>query len=418
MVGRTLKPSRVMVPLGVSVCLSLLGDLTLYAVLPSRRAEVGLSLAAVGVMLGANRLIRIPGNPVAGMLFDRWGRRWLFVLGMALGVLSTTGYALLRGFWPFLVGRLAWGLAWTLINVGGRLMVLDISTDSNRGKLNGLYDSWVLLGLALSPLVGGALVDSVGFQSAMLVCAVLTAIGLAVAVVALPETSPATAAGGQSMVRGDPKGVRRFRERWCAMKKVLSVNPGLVTVSLLYLIMLFAGEGVVLSTVSVLLQERFGETISVGVLSMGVASASGALLAWRFLLSGTLSPLMGHVSDTWLGRRQVILGGLAVGVLSFAILTVAESLRAIIIGVTIGSISTGAIGATLAASLGDQTPRGKKGIVVGAYATLGDIGSALAPFLAFALMSVAALRWVYVLCACAFLTGLPLVLTSRGGRSL
>ena len=127
---------------------------------------------------------------------------------------------------------------------------------------------------------------------------------------------------------------------------------------------------------------------------------------------------MGHVSDTWLGRRQVILGGLAVGVLSFAILTVAESLRAIIIGVTIGSISTGAIGATLAASLGDQTPRGKKGIVVGAYATLGDIGSALAPFLAFALMSVAALRWVYVLCACAFLTGLPLVLTSRGGRSL
>ena len=418
MLNQAFKPSRLMLPLGMAVCLSLFGDLTLYAVLTSRRAEVGLSLAAVGVMLGANRLIRIPGNPVAGVLFDRWGRRRLFILGMILGVLSTTSYALARGFWPFLAGRLAWGLAWTLINVGGRAMVLDISTDSNRGNLNGVYNSWFLLGLGLSPLVGGVLVDGIGFRSAMLACAGLTAIGLIIAVMALPETSPVAADNLRTNVRADPKGSRRLRERWRAGKQALFANPGLITVCLLYLIMLFAGEGVVLSTVSVLLQERFGAVVVVGAVTMGVASASGSLLAWRFLLSGALSPLMGHVSDSVFGRKQVIVGGLIVGILSFGLLTYATSLRAIVAGVTVGAISTAAIGATLAASLGDQTPDGKQGVVVGAYSTLGDIGSAAAPFLAFALQPVAPLRWMYLLCAGAFLAGLALVWGSRGGRSL
>jgi hypothetical protein len=63
-------PSRVLVPLGLSVCLSLFGDLTLYAVLATQPDVVGLSLGTVGVILGVNRLIRIPGNPLAGVLLD------------------------------------------------------------------------------------------------------------------------------------------------------------------------------------------------------------------------------------------------------------------------------------------------------------------------------------------------------------
>ena len=39
-------PSRVLMPLGLAVCLSLFGDLTLYAVLVTQLDEVGLSLAA------------------------------------------------------------------------------------------------------------------------------------------------------------------------------------------------------------------------------------------------------------------------------------------------------------------------------------------------------------------------------------
>ena len=187
---RRRNPIVLIVPLGLAVCLSLLGDLTLYTVLGSQHASVGISLAAVGVMLSANRLIRIPGNPLLGMLLDRLGRRPLFLWGMALGAISTASYGLVRGFWPFLLGRLLWGIAWTLINVGGMTMILDVSTPANRGHLTGMYNTWVLVGLGASQLLGGFLVDQIGFDAAMRWCAGLTALGGLIAFLALPETAP------------------------------------------------------------------------------------------------------------------------------------------------------------------------------------------------------------------------------------
>jgi MFS family permease len=91
-------PSRVLMPMGLAVCLSLFGDLSLFASLVTRADVLGLSLGAVGIMLSVHRLIRIPGNPLGGALLDRWGRRRLFILGMALATISTAAYGLVRGF--------------------------------------------------------------------------------------------------------------------------------------------------------------------------------------------------------------------------------------------------------------------------------------------------------------------------------
>lgn len=411
---QSLSPSRVLVPLGLAVCLSLFGDLTLYAVLVTQLDEVGLSLAAVGVMLGVNRLVRIPGNPLAGVLFDRWGRRRLFIVGMLLGVLSTASYGLVRGFWPFLVSRLAWGIAWTLINVGGMAMVLDVSTRSSRGRLAGLYNAWMWAGFALGPLVGGFLVDIVGFRLAMLTCAGLTAVGLAVAVVALPET--ARSANGDTQGKLRPTlSLRRCLDdaRWRG-RNLLHADHSLATVLWLFLITQFAGEGVVLSTISLLLQQRFGPTIVLGSLVLGVASASGVLLALRALLAGTVGPPAGHLSDAHAGRWPVIVGSLLVGIVGFGLLSFATSGGAVVLGVALGAVSGGAALATLTAQVGDLAPPGRKGMMMGAYATAGDVGSMAGPFLAYALLSVADLRWVYLLCTFTFLVGLWLIWRSRG----
>ena len=59
-----------MTPIGIGLGLSLLGDATLYAVLPSANIAVqaGVSLAMVGLILGVNRLVRIVFNSPAGWL--------------------------------------------------------------------------------------------------------------------------------------------------------------------------------------------------------------------------------------------------------------------------------------------------------------------------------------------------------------
>ncbi len=412
-----LAPSRVLVPLGLAVCLSLFGDLTLYAVLVTQLDVVGLSLGAVGVMLGVNRLVRIPGNPLAGLLFDRWGRRWMFILGMLLGVLSTASYSLVHGFFPFLVSRMTWGIAWTLINVGGLSMVLDVSTPANRGRLTGLYNTWLLAGFAIGPLAGGFLVDLVGFRLGLLACAGFTAVGLAVAVVALPETAGPAGQGTQSQPQPSLSLRRRLRATWHQRVSTVLQDRNLMTASVLFLITMFAGDGVILSTVSLLLQERFGQTVSMGSLALGVASAGGVLIALRSVLAGVVGPLAGHLSDVHLGRWPVIGGGLLLGMVGFGLLAFATSPAAILLAVALGAVSSGAALATLIAYAGDLTPQGSEGAVMGVYATAGDIGSMAGPFVAFALAALVGLRWVYLLSALMFLAGLWLLWRTRGVRN-
>ena len=176
----------------------MLGDLSLFATLTTQLDVLSLSLAQAGILLSVHRLVRIPGNPLAGALMDHLGRRPLFVLGMVLAVASTASYGLVHGFWPLLLGRVGWGMAWTLINVGGLNMVLDLSTPATRGRLAGMYNAWVWVGYALAPLLGGFLVDSVTFRPAMLILSGVTVLGLGAALLALPETLPVEQRAGGS----------------------------------------------------------------------------------------------------------------------------------------------------------------------------------------------------------------------------
>ena len=394
-------PRRVLLPLGLAVCLSLFGDLTLYAVLPSQRETVGLSLAAVGVMLGANRLIRIPSNPLVGALFDRVGRRRLFLLGMTLGALSTLGYGLVSGFVPFLMTRLLWGVAWTLINIGGITMVHDVSTPANRGRLAGIYNAWMLAGFAAGPLLGGLLVDGIGFRPTMRLYAAATAAGLLVAALALPETHQRDAAAHRTAPR-----LSRLPALLREGAQALRQNPGLLSVLLLALIFQFVGEGIALSTLNLLMAERLGNSIDLGSVALGVASATGILSALRSMIAGAAGPAAGLISDRRNERSLVMAGSLVLGIGSFTLLAAARSLPLIVAAVALSAVSAGAGMAGLTASVGDYAPSRRRGMAIGAYATAGDIGAAAGPFLAYALALVIPLSWLYLICAVAFLVGL------------
>lgn len=132
---------RVLTLLGIGMAISLLGDATLYTVLPSPAiaAQAGVTLAMVGILLGVNRAVRLAFNSPVGMLYDRLPRRKLLVTSLILGTLSSMVYALGRGFWPLFAGRVMWGLAWSLLWIGGNTVVLDVSTDADRGRHSGLF---------------------------------------------------------------------------------------------------------------------------------------------------------------------------------------------------------------------------------------------------------------------------------------
>jgi len=409
-------PFRVVTPLGLAVCLSLLGDLTLYAVLVTQLDVLGLSLAAVGVLLSVNRLVRIPGNLVAGVLFDRWGRRPLFLVGMTLGVLSTASYGLARGFWPFLLARATWGVAWTLINIGGRTIALDVSTDADRGRVTGFYQAWMWAGFALGPLLGGILTDRIGFRPTMLILAALTAVGLVVALLAVPETLQRGRGQG---IRDQGAGVRSQESGSSILhsalrtlrsgRTFLRATPALAFLAALLLITQFTGEGIATSTLTLWLQSRFGQIVALDGITLGIATAGGIVAATFSILAGIAGPAGGQLSDRY-GRLAVIVGSLILAILGFVPLAAGGSVAAFALGVALLAVSSGAALAALIAQAGDLTPPGRQGTVMGLLATVSDVGLMLGPIVAFGLLPTIGLSAVYGMCILACGVGLALAL--------
>jgi MFS family permease len=371
---------------------------------------VGISVGAVGVLLGANRLIRIPGNPLAGMLYDRAGRRPLFLLGLLLGTISTAVYGLVRGFWPLLGGRLLWGMAWSLINVGGYMMTLDLSSDAVRGRMIGFYQIAFSLGLFFSPILGGFLTDALGFRSAMLVCATITGIGLLLALGTLPETR-ATADESDSIRRNpiSDKPNRAHSQQHGSHNVPATdsrLNRRLLIIGYIYSVTLFTGGGVLMSTISFYLRERFGDSVSLGGVVLGIASFGGLMLALRSMVAMLTAPTAGYLSDRRGNRWPVIYGGVLVGITGFLVLALKAGVWIVAVGVALVAISSGALIAALVALVGDATLARQRGRAMGRLTAAGDVGSAAGPLLAYALVSVADLRWVYLLCAGVLLSAL------------
>ena len=101
------------------------------------------------------------------------------------------------------------------------------------------------------------------------------------------------------------------------------------------------------------------------------------------------------------------------GVVGFVVLAMATKLPWIILGIVVSAISGGTALAVLTAQIGDLTPKGQEGMVMGAYATAGDVGSTLGPILAFGLAQAAGLRTAYLFSALVFVGGLTLTFPGR-----
>ena len=433
----TRRQLRLLLPLGAALALSLTGDSTLYAVLPNQLAVVGISLGAVGLMLGANRLVRIPGNLVAGALYDRQGRRRLFLAGLALGILSTLSYSIAHGFWPLLAARLLWGLAWSLINVGGYTMVLDWSTPADRGRLTGFYQVSYLVGLSISPILGGLLTDTLGFAPAVRICAAVSAVGLAVAWIALPETSPPAGARGQqrsavlaeapaagrpdrsvqpcprrALPAGQHTGLRWLR---AARRGLGTVDRHLLLVGYVYLVVFFVSNGVLMSTLSFYLGQRWGTEIAVGSVVIGVSSLAGLTLALRAAVGILGGPVAGILSDRLGNRWPVARVAIVMGVVGFVAVALVADVRAVPVGVALVSLSAGSLVTVLTAIVGDLSGLGRSGRTMGGLATAGDLGSALGPLLAYGAAAVWDLRWIYRFCAAALASCLLATLGAKSG---
>lgn len=376
---------RVLWPVGLGTALSLIGDTSLYAVLPTHAADAAVPVAAIGILLSANRFIRLALNGPVGVLYDRLPRRRLFVPSLFLGALSTAIYALTLGFWPLLLGRLLWGVAWVGIWVGGNTIILDISHAGNRGQRVGVYQLFFFLGASGGAVLGGLLTDILGYHSAMGAGATLTLLGALVALLFLPETRGLRTATGPHAPANLATDTPHHRGQLAAAFGLLGVNR---------LVM----AGILLPTLGLFLSRQFGPSTSIAGLTLGVASLTGVALGANGLISMGSTALFGGWSDRAGSRWGVAAAGLLPGFAGFGLLAAASPLLALV-GIPLTAMTGGSNQSLSTALVGDLSNERQRGKRLGMLYTVGDLASAVGPPLAYGVISWVGLDVVYWLCA-------------------
>jgi MFS family permease len=381
-------PPRVVLALGAATALAMVGDMLIYTVLPTHHAALGISVAALGVILSIHRFIRLVANSVGGMISDRFGRRRPFLWGTALALASIVGYAVADGFWPLLAARLVWGVAFSLILVGAHSIVLDVTSPAERGRALGWYHALVAGGTMTALVASGVLADLVGYRTTLAIFIPVTALAWLIGYLAVGETRPARAAQALSPSLRQTYGAVDRRLLW----------PGYVTFATF-----FAGNGVLMATLGGHLQAEIGAGAGVVV---PLATITGVLLAARKLSSVVAAPLAGALSDRVADRRWIAAGGVAAGIVGFATLASSHGITAIAVGVVLTALGEGVLMPAITAWAGDLTPPHVRGVVMGGLATANDLGGAVGPLVGYAIGAAVGLRPAYALCAVVFVSAL------------
>ncbi|MDE2744687.1 MAG: MFS transporter [Chloroflexota bacterium] len=365
------------IAVALAVASTLLGDSMLYAVMPSQPESWMLSLPAVGILLSANRLIRLVTNSVAAVIFQWFGRRGPFIAALLLSVVVTLCYGWSTAFGLLLAARMGWGFCWSILRLGGFWTVLTEAGDHNRGLLMGAYSAIVRMGSVGGVLLGAALADLFGHKLTLTLFAAVMA-GTAVA---WTLTSRRPALAGQST----PQKSERADLRAVLADRRLLVTCGAILVTGLVF------SGLVTASLGFYLSAHFGQQIAVLGVALGVTTATGILLGSQWL---PLSPLFGYLSDRF-GRVTVISGGFATGAAGLIVLAASNSIWLILAAVLFAFVASTALTVTLHATAGDLAPPDRRNAVLSAYATFLDLGSALGPLIGLSFASLAALQGLY-----------------------
>ncbi|MFC5701662.1 MFS transporter [Cohnella faecalis] len=357
--------------------LCLIGDSMLYIVLPLYWKEAGLgSLFEVGLVLSANRLIRIPLNPLIGWLYGRIGIRQGLILSIVIAIATTASYGIAEGFLFWIFARCLWGVAWSFLRLGAYYVIIELRSSNELGRLFGIYNGNYRLGSLFGMLAGGGLAQLYGLRQTALALAVFAFCGIA----AVYRKGVFEATGGADPIpkRTEARStISRGIGRRFITGGVIALLLSSFTSSLIY-------EGMFTSSLSHFTEARHPSTTFLG-LSFGSALLAGGLQALRWGWGPALSPFIGALSDRNGSAVPMIvaISLFASGLFLLFPMSLPSTLWIVVtIGILLTATGMSTLLDVLAASIASRHPGTERNVMT-VYSMTLDLGAALGPVAAF-----------------------------------
>jgi EmrB/QacA subfamily drug resistance transporter len=148
----------------VALFMVVLDNLVVTTALPSIRAELGGGLQALEWTVNAYTLTFAVLLLTGAALGDRFGRRKMFVIGLGLFTLASAGAALAPSAGALIAARALQGAGAAIITPLTLTLLAAAFPAEKRGLAIGAWSGISGLGVALGPLVGGAVVEGISWH--------------------------------------------------------------------------------------------------------------------------------------------------------------------------------------------------------------------------------------------------------------
>ena len=131
---------------------------------------------------------------VGGSLGDHYGRRRIFMVGVALFTVASVWCGLASGPGLLIAARAVQGIGGALMIPGSLAIISASFSEENRGKAIGTWSGFSGVTAAIGPVVGGLLIDNVSWRAAFLINIPLALIVLFISLRHVPESRDPDAA--------------------------------------------------------------------------------------------------------------------------------------------------------------------------------------------------------------------------------
>jgi EmrB/QacA subfamily drug resistance transporter len=180
-----------------SCCLSLLivtMDMTIVNVaIPSIRAEFDASPAHLQWVIDVYTLVLASLLLLAGAAGDRWGRRRVFQIGLVVFAFGSLLCSLAPSIDGLIAARLVQAVGGSMLNpVAMSIITVVFTGRAERARAIGVWGAVVGISMSLGPIVGGALIECVGWRSVFWINLPICALAVLLTAILVPESRSAT----------------------------------------------------------------------------------------------------------------------------------------------------------------------------------------------------------------------------------
>jgi EmrB/QacA subfamily drug resistance transporter len=163
--------------------------------LPALQASLNATIIDVQWVIEAYSLLLAAFLLVGGSLGDHYGRRRVFLIGVALFALASAWCGFAPSIGQLIVARAMQGLGAALLVPGSLAIISSSFPENERGRAIGTWSGFSAITTAIGPVMGGWLIEHLSWRAVFFINIPLALLVILISLWRLPESSDKESAG-------------------------------------------------------------------------------------------------------------------------------------------------------------------------------------------------------------------------------